>query len=68
MNNKRIELDGLKKYVAIVQRNGSRQKTEYVDWFRNDNAASDGYRQIMHDIGYKVLNVEIGFPCVVTIE
>ena len=66
----RKEFQGLFQYLSIVRRaDGSRAtSTEYSDWFANDDAARAGFLEIMTEQGYKVQSVEIGFPCVVTLE
>ncbi len=50
----------LKRCAATVTRCGQPvSKTEFVDWFPNDEEARAGYREIMEDQGAKVVRVEI---------
>jgi hypothetical protein len=65
----RPEMDGLKRYEAIIRSPyPAAAPTIYADWFTDDAAAQAGYRQIMEAQGYTVQTVEIGFPCIVTIR
>ncbi len=68
----RIEQGGLKQYKAVLT-SGVRYSVggstrEYSDWFPNDEIAKLGFAQMMQEQGYGVTSVEIGFPCVVTLE
>lgn len=64
----RETMDGLKRYVSLVSRNGVAFGGEYVDWFSDDADARATYRVIMEEQGYVVKTVTIGHPCIVEIE
>lgn len=56
-------------YDALVKTVGGRvNRGTFRDWFSNDTEAIDGFKQILKDQGYSVARVDIGFPCVVTLE
>jgi hypothetical protein len=61
-------VDGLQRYEGVVVVNGKPSSQTYVDWFLDDAAAFVGYRAMMSEYGFTVLDVHIGFPCVVTVE
>jgi hypothetical protein len=58
----------LKRYVGRISHNGVLVGSEYVDWFKTDEDAKTGYREIMEQQGFKVKSVIIGNPCIVEIE
>ncbi len=63
---KRPEIDGEFRYPAVVTFGGKQLvKTEFVDWFANDDAAKEGFAAIMREQGHEVLSVTIGDVTVV---
>lgn len=55
--------DGIYRYDAVVVRAGARvTPTVYTDWFKSDEAAEAGFREIMEDQGYTVKAVRIVAP------
>jgi hypothetical protein len=56
----RVMVDGLYRYDAVVVREGARvTPTIYTDWFKSDEAAAAGLREIMETQGYVVKAVRI---------
>lgn len=60
----RREMDGMRQYKAVIRNaDGSpASRTEFSDWFADDEAARVGFVEILREQGYCVARVEIGFP------